>query len=168
MVKRRHTHVSDNIMVDESEKKATLHGHHKSGSLRKETAKHTLRCLLGCNIGEGIGAAVGFCAWNEHGLDFDISDRTSICNGLCIYYDPYAQNYVTKTSSKSNSSWRHGKYSRHGNCRNFASIVDTGVYACSTNRCIILDGHRNNIARRFCSIISSHVLGYETRTAARS
>jgi Domain of unknown function (DUF4396) len=47
-------------MVDKSEKKATLHGHHKSGSLRKETAKHTLRCLLGCNIGEGIGAAIGF------------------------------------------------------------------------------------------------------------
>jgi Domain of unknown function (DUF4396) len=47
-------------MVDKSEKKATLHSHHKSGSLRKETVKHTLRCLLGCNIGEGIGAAIGF------------------------------------------------------------------------------------------------------------
>jgi Domain of unknown function (DUF4396) len=54
------THISDNIMVDKSKKKATLHGYHKSGSLRKETAKHTLRCLLGCNIGEGIGAAIGF------------------------------------------------------------------------------------------------------------
>src|SRR5215212_8054085 len=57
---KRPTHISDNIMVDKSEKKATLHGRHKSGSLRKETAKHTLRCLLGCNIGEGIGAAIGF------------------------------------------------------------------------------------------------------------
>ena len=53
-------HISDNRMVDKSEEKATLHGHHKSSSLRKETAKHTLRCLLGCNIGEGIGAAIGF------------------------------------------------------------------------------------------------------------
>jgi hypothetical protein len=58
----RLTHISDNRMVDKSrsEKKATLHGDHKSGSLRKETVKHTLRCLLGCNIGEGIGAAIGF------------------------------------------------------------------------------------------------------------
>jgi uncharacterized membrane protein len=58
----RLTHISDNRMVDKSlsEKKATLHVYHKSGSLRKETAKHTLRCLLGCNIGEGIGAAIGF------------------------------------------------------------------------------------------------------------
>jgi hypothetical protein len=59
MVKRL-THVNGNILVDESENRATLHSHHKSGSLRKETAKHTLRCLLGCNIGEGIGAAIGF------------------------------------------------------------------------------------------------------------
>jgi hypothetical protein len=57
---KRHTHVNNNILVDESEKKAALHSHHKSGSLRRETAKHTLRCLLGCNIGEGIGAAIGF------------------------------------------------------------------------------------------------------------
>jgi hypothetical protein len=57
---KRPTHISDNIMVDKSEKKAILHGRHKSGSLRKETAKHTLRCLLGCNIGEGTGAAIGF------------------------------------------------------------------------------------------------------------
>src|ERR671922_1572741 len=109
-----------------------------------------------------------FCAWNGHGLNFDFSNRTSICNGLRVYYDPYAQNYVIKTSSKSNSSWRHGKYSHYGNCRNFASVVDTGVYACSTNRRIILDGARNNIARRFCSIISSHVLGNGTWTTARS
>ena len=58
---KRPTHMSDNIMVDENEKKATLHGHHNSGSsLCKETANHTLRCLIGCNIGEGVGAAIGF------------------------------------------------------------------------------------------------------------
>jgi hypothetical protein len=50
------THVSD-VLVSENSK--TPHSHH-GGSLRKETAKHTLRCLLGCNIGEGIGAAIGF------------------------------------------------------------------------------------------------------------
>jgi hypothetical protein len=64
---KRPTHISDNIMVNKSKKKATLHGYHKSGSLRKETAKHTLRCLLGCNIGEGIGAAIGFVL----GMDTD-------------------------------------------------------------------------------------------------
>ena len=37
-----------------------LTAHHYGGSLQKEIAKHTLRCLLGCNIGEGIGAAIGF------------------------------------------------------------------------------------------------------------
>jgi hypothetical protein len=41
------THVSDNIMVDENQKKATLHSHHNGNTLRKETAKHTLRCLIG-------------------------------------------------------------------------------------------------------------------------
>jgi hypothetical protein len=41
-------------MTDENEKKTALHSHHNSNSLRKETAKHTLRCLIGCNIGEGI------------------------------------------------------------------------------------------------------------------
>jgi hypothetical protein len=50
------THVSD-VLVSENSK--TPHSHH-GGSLRKETAKHTLRCLLGCTIGEGIGAAIGF------------------------------------------------------------------------------------------------------------
>jgi len=34
------------------------HGQH-SLNLRKETAKHTLRCLLGCNIGEMIGITSG-------------------------------------------------------------------------------------------------------------
>jgi hypothetical protein len=59
MVKKP-THVSENVMVGEHEKKATLHSHHNGGSLRRETAKHTLRCLIGCNIGEAIGAALGF------------------------------------------------------------------------------------------------------------
>ena len=36
------------------------HGKHSSNSLRKETVKHTLRCLIGCNVGEGIGAAIAF------------------------------------------------------------------------------------------------------------
>ncbi|NND86828.1 MAG: DUF4396 domain-containing protein [Nitrosopumilus sp.] len=31
-----------------------------SVNLRKETIKHTLRCLLGCNIGEITGMVVGF------------------------------------------------------------------------------------------------------------
>jgi hypothetical protein len=55
-------HVSNNMILNENEIRTTTpHGHHKGdGSLRKETAKHTLRCLLGCNIGEGIGAAIGF------------------------------------------------------------------------------------------------------------
>jgi len=39
----------------------TSHANHgqRSMNLRKETAKHTLRCLLGCNIGEMIGITVG-------------------------------------------------------------------------------------------------------------
>jgi hypothetical protein len=36
------------------------HGKQSSNSLRKETVKHTLRCLIGCNVGEGIGAAIAF------------------------------------------------------------------------------------------------------------
>src|SRR5215211_8521424 len=107
-----------------------------------------------------------FCAWNGYDLNFDFSNRTSLCDGLRIYYDPYAQNYVTKTGSKSNCSWRHSKYCCYGNCRNLISIVDTRVYAFSTNRCIILDRTRNNTTCWFCSSISSHVLGYETRRAA--
>jgi hypothetical protein len=59
MVKKQ-SHISESIMVNENPKKATPHSHHNGGSLRKETAKHTLRCLIGCNIGEGIGAAIGF------------------------------------------------------------------------------------------------------------
>jgi hypothetical protein len=53
------------------------------------------------------------------------------------------------------------------NSRNLASIIDTRVYARSINRCIILDRARNNTTCRFCSVISSHVLGYETWTTAR-
>lgn len=51
-----------------------------------------------------------FCAWNEYGLNYDLATGLAFVIG---YYDPYAQNYVIKTSSKSNSSWRHGKYSRY-------------------------------------------------------
>jgi hypothetical protein len=75
---KRHTHVNNNILVDESEKKAALHSHHKSGSLRRETAKHTLRCLLGCNIGEGIGAAIGFV------LGMDIISTLILAIGLAF------------------------------------------------------------------------------------
>ena len=61
MVRKQH-HTDNSMIVDG--KKTTLHSHHnfdrKHSSLRKETAKHTLRCLIGCNIGEGIGAAIGF------------------------------------------------------------------------------------------------------------
>jgi hypothetical protein len=77
MVKKP-THGSDNIMLDENEKKATLHNHHKRGSLRKETAKHTLRCLIGCNIGEGIGAAIGFV------LGMDMSSTLILAIGLAF------------------------------------------------------------------------------------
>ena len=62
VMERKQHHTDNNMMVDG--KKTTLHSHHKVGgkhsSLRKETAKRTLRCLIGCNIGEGIGAAIGF------------------------------------------------------------------------------------------------------------
>ena len=39
----------------------TTHANHGLGSLnlRKETAKHTLRCLLGCNVGEMLGLTTG-------------------------------------------------------------------------------------------------------------
>ena len=39
----------------------TTHANHgqRSLNLRKETAKHTLRCLLGCNVGEMMGITVG-------------------------------------------------------------------------------------------------------------
>jgi len=40
----------------------TTHANHGQSSLnlRKETAKHTLRCLLGCNVGEVIGMLAGY------------------------------------------------------------------------------------------------------------
>jgi hypothetical protein len=34
------TYVSDNVMVDENQKKTALHSHHNVNSLRKETAKY--------------------------------------------------------------------------------------------------------------------------------
>src|ERR687898_3213771 len=103
-----------------------------------------------------------FCAWNGHDLNVDFSNWISVCYGLCLYHGSNAQNYVTKTSSKSNGNWRYSKYRSHGNSRNIISIIDTRVYARSVNRCIILDRAGNNTTRRFCSVISSHVLGYET------
>jgi hypothetical protein len=77
---RKSTYVSDNIMVNENEMrtKAAPHSHHNNGSLRKETAKHTLRCLLGCNIGEGIGAAIGFA------LGMDMTSTLVLAIGLAF------------------------------------------------------------------------------------
>jgi hypothetical protein len=72
------THVSDNVMVDENQKKTALHSHHNGNSLRKETAKHTLRCLIGCNIGEGIGAALGFV------LGMDMTSTLILAIGLAF------------------------------------------------------------------------------------
>jgi hypothetical protein len=77
MVKKQF-HVSDCIMVDESEKKTALHSYHNGGSLRKETVKHTLRCLIGCNIGEGIGAAIGFV------LGMDMTSTLILAVGLAF------------------------------------------------------------------------------------
>jgi hypothetical protein len=62
--------------------------------------------LAWCNIGEGRGAAIGFV------LGVNMVSTMILATGLAFvigYYDPYAQNYVIKTSS----SWRHGKYSRY-------------------------------------------------------
>ncbi len=42
------TYTDNNVMVSENERRKrtiTLHSHHNGGNLRKETAKHTLRCL---------------------------------------------------------------------------------------------------------------------------
>jgi hypothetical protein len=77
---RKSTYVSDNRMVNENEMrtKAAPHSHHNNGSLRKETAKHTLRCLLGCNIGEGIGAAIGFA------LGMDMTSTLVLAIGLAF------------------------------------------------------------------------------------
>ena len=54
------------------------HGKHSSGSLRRETVKHTLRCLIGCNIGEGIGAAIGFQ------LGWDMTSTLILAVGLAF------------------------------------------------------------------------------------
>lgn len=52
--------------MEQSRHKST-HANHgiRSMNLRKETIKHTLRCLLGCNVGEVTGAAIGyFLGWD--------------------------------------------------------------------------------------------------------
>src|SRR5918996_635406 len=164
---RKSTFSSNNTGVGKNERTktaTTLHSHHNGGSFHKETAKHTLRCLLGCNIGEGYRGSNRFYAWYGYDVNFDFSSRTSICNGLRIYYDSHAQNNVIKTSSKGNGNWRYSKYCSNGNSRSLISIINTRVYACSIDRYIILDRTGDNTTCRFCSIISSHVLGYETWT----
>jgi hypothetical protein len=75
------TYTDNNVMVSENERRKrtiTLHSHHNGGNLRKETAKHTLRCLLGCNIGEGIGAAIGFV------LGMDMTSTLILVIGLAF------------------------------------------------------------------------------------
>ena len=75
------TYTDNNVMISENERRRrtiTLHSHHNSGSLRKETAKHTLRCLIGCNIGEGIGAAIGFA------LGIDMTSTLILAIGLAF------------------------------------------------------------------------------------
>lgn len=61
--------------------------HHKSShanhgnqsmNLRKETAKHALRCLIGCNIGEGLGAAIGYS------LGWDVVSTLILAVGLAF------------------------------------------------------------------------------------
>ena len=81
-MERKQPHTDNSMMVDEKKKKTTLHSHHNFGgkhsSLRKETAKHTLRCLIGCNIGEGIGAAIGFA------LGMDMTSTLILAIGLAF------------------------------------------------------------------------------------
>ena len=75
------TYTDNNVMISENERRKrtiTLHSHHNGGSLRRETAKHTLRCLLGCNIGEGIGAAIGFV------LGMDMTSTLILAIGLAF------------------------------------------------------------------------------------
>jgi hypothetical protein len=43
----------------------STHANHGTMNLRKETIKHSLRCLLGCNIGEVAGVVIG----SIYGLD---------------------------------------------------------------------------------------------------
>lgn len=56
----------------------TVHAHKARTSLRRETAKHTLRCLLGCNIGEAVGAAIGFL------LGWDMFSTLALAVGLAF------------------------------------------------------------------------------------
>ena len=75
------TYADNNVMVSKNERRRrtkTVHSHHNGGILRKETAKHTLRCLLGCNIGEGIGAAIGFV------LGMDMTSTLILAIGLAF------------------------------------------------------------------------------------
>ena len=140
---------SDNIMLDENEKKATLHSHHNGNTLRKETAKHTLRCLIGCNIGEGIGATIGFVLGMDMTSTLVLAIGLAFAMGYAFTMIPMFRTMSLKQGSKSNCNWRHSKYRSHGNCRNLISIVDTRIYAWSINRRIILDRTRNNTTRRF-------------------
>jgi len=52
--------------MEKSHQKSTHANHgNQPMNLRKETIKHTLRCLLGCNVGEVTGAAIGyFLGWD--------------------------------------------------------------------------------------------------------
>jgi hypothetical protein len=75
------TYADNNVMVSKNERRRrtkTVHSHHNGAILRKETAKHTLRCLLGCNIGEGIGAAIGFV------LGMDTTSTLILAKGLAF------------------------------------------------------------------------------------
>jgi hypothetical protein len=65
---------SDPMRVNDKEGEAG-----NSGGLRRETAKHALRCSIGCNnIGEGIGAAIGFL------LGWDIISTLVLAVGLAF------------------------------------------------------------------------------------
>ena len=163
MVKKQ-SHMSESIMVNENPKKATPHSHHNGGSLRKETAKHTLRCLIGCNIGEGIGAAIGFVLGMDMVSTLILAVGLAFAMGYAFTMIPMLRTMTLKEASKSDGDWRYSKHSGYGDCRNLISIVDTRVYACDINRRIILVRTGNNIARRFCGVISSHVLGHEIST----
>ena len=131
MVKKQ-SHVSESIMVNENPNKATLHSHHNGGSLRKETAKHTLRCLIGCNIGEGIGAAIGFVLGMDMVPTLILAIGLAFAMGYAFTMIPMLRTMSLK-GSKGDGSWRYGKYSRYGDCRNLISIINTRVYACDIN-----------------------------------
>jgi hypothetical protein len=73
--RRRQDVFSDPVRVNDKEGEGG-----NSGGLRRETAKHALRCLIGCNnIGEGIGgAAIGFL------LGWDIISTLVLAVGLAF------------------------------------------------------------------------------------